>query len=196
MSKGCHHGSLTGGLPRPACGERAGVRGGRHVGLPASAQPTAGASSPPSWPSPLKGEGTLDSSTIPGKKIRFSLPTKLRERQIFSPIRGKRASDFLPLPLWERAGVRGGLHVGLSASAQPTVGASSPPSWPSPIKGEGTLDSSTIRGKENQIFSPNEVTRASNFLSQRGYESIRFSLPSEGREPQIFSLSPRGRGQG
>ncbi len=57
------------------------------------------------------------------------------------------------------------INVELPASAQPTEGASSPPSWPSPIKGEGTLDSSIIRGKENQIFSPNKVMRASDFLS-------------------------------
>ena len=40
-----------------------------------------------------------------GKKIRFSFP--LGERQIVFLIKGEGTSDFLPLPSWERAGVRG-----------------------------------------------------------------------------------------
>ena len=85
------------------------------------------------------------------------------------------------------------INVELPASAQPTTGASSPPSWPSPLKGEGTLDSSTIRGKENQIFSPNKgkkhqifspIRGASDCLSHQGGRNLRFSpspLVGEGR---------------
>ena len=115
---------------------------------------------------PIRGRNSILQSVTEHLR-KFVMPTKVKAKSSILEAVHETALDLQNLGcrlsdgLWRRTRTRVRFCV-------------PPPSWPSPIKGEGTLDSSTIREKENQIFSPNKVTRASDFLSQQREKTSDF----------------------